>query len=159
MLLQPTVPATPDHVATGHIPVPSPVAPARAAARVITRQPPIAPLLGQLSNGQLAVAIHAAGIPTNADALSIGEIEALAVTGLCQLGLAEAGRINDESRAANISYCAKTRCDRSAEVHAELAIINRIWGSRKREQQAVDLAYRLLCDLTCDKAPMPTPRD
>ncbi|QKW11403.1 hypothetical protein [Verrucosispora sp. NA02020] len=104
--------------------------------------------LARLSNGQLAVAIHAAGIPTDVNVLSISQIRELAVTGIRRLGRTEVRRINDETRAANTSYCAKIRRDPTADVHAELATINRIWGSRRREQRAVDLAYRLLCALT-----------
>ncbi|WP_341718331.1 hypothetical protein QQG74_00505 [Micromonospora sp. FIMYZ51] len=148
MLVQPTVPpAPPGPVATGATCAPSLDAPARLVAPAATGQSPTRFLLGGLSNGQVAVAIHAAGLPANAAALTVAEIEGMAITGLCQLGLAEARRINDESRKVNTAYCAKTRHNRLVDVRTEIATINRLWGSRKQEQQAVDLAYRLLCSL------------
>jgi hypothetical protein len=142
MLFQPT-----DEAATRRTPAQDIHTPAHIAA-------PVNPLsltaarLARLSNGQLAVAIHAAGIPPDVTTLSIDAIKALAMTGIRRLGRTEVRRINDETRAANTSYCAKIRRDASADVRVELATINRIWGSRRREQRAVDLAYRLLCALT-----------
>ncbi|MGW0501812.1 hypothetical protein [Micromonospora sp. NPDC003241] len=143
-----TMPIQPiDRVATRRTLAQVTRAPAHIAAPAIPSSLTAA-RLGRLSNGQLAVAIHAAGIPTDVNALSISQIRELAVTGIRRLGRTEVRRINDETRAANTSYCAKIRRDASADIRAELATINRIWGSRRREQRAVDLAYRLLCALT-----------
>ena len=100
-------------------------------------------LLAALSNGELAVAIHAAGLPPGTAALSTDQIRALAVTGIALLGLAEARRINDESRLVNVAYCTKARDDASADLRAEVTAHHRIWGTWRREQTATDLAYRL----------------
>lgn len=43
-------------------------------------------LLAALSNGELAVAIHAAGLPSDTADLSTDQIRALAVTGIALLG-------------------------------------------------------------------------
>lgn len=110
--------------------------PRRASAAVVR--------LDGLTNGELAVAIHAAGIPAKAHALTADQLKALAVAGIARLGLAGVYRLDAESRAANVAYCDKTRYDRSADVRAELATTRRIWGSDRNEQTAVNLACRLL---------------
>ncbi|KWV32279.1 hypothetical protein [Micromonospora rifamycinica] len=98
--------------------------------------------MAALSHGELAVAIHTAGPPASAAALSTDQIRALAVTGIALLGLAEARRIGDESRLVNVAYCTKARDDASADVRAEVAAHHRIWGTWRQEQTAIDLAHR-----------------
>ncbi len=89
------------------------------------------------------MAIHAAGIPAKPSSLTVEQIRALAYAGIAQLGLAQVRHLNAETRAANISYCDKTRSDPSADACDETATIRRIWGSGRREQTAVNLGYRL----------------
>ncbi|GAB3819398.1 hypothetical protein [Micromonospora zhanjiangensis] len=96
-----------------------------------------------MSNGELAVAIHAAGIPARPNALTVSQIKALALAGIARLGLAEIRRVHEESRRSNLSYCEKTRRDAGADVDAEVATTRRIWGSFRKEQMATNLAYRL----------------
>ncbi|WDZ82410.1 hypothetical protein [Micromonospora cathayae] len=109
--------------------------------------PPAVPL-GTLPYGELAVAISAAGIPANPNELTVDQLKALATAGIIRLGLAEIHRRHEESRAANTSYCAKTRVDASADVSVEVTTIRRIWGSGRREQTAVNLGWRLGHTLT-----------
>jgi hypothetical protein len=96
-----------------------------------------------LSNGQLAVAIHAAGIPTNWRTLSTAQIRDMALAGIGQLSLAEVLRIDREFRALALSLYGKLRHNQTADVSAERAVLLRLWSSLSQEQAAVDLAYRL----------------
>ncbi|MEV4202263.1 hypothetical protein [Micromonospora globbae] len=91
--------------------------------------------LDWLTYGELAIAIHAAGIPAKANSLTVDQIKALAVAGIARLGLTEIYRINEQWRAANTVDCDTT-------YHGE---IRRLWGSHKREETAVTLGYRLEC--------------
>jgi hypothetical protein len=100
--------------------------------------------LGCLNNGELAVAIHASGVSARANALTLAEIKALAIAGIARLGVAEVRRVSEEVRTANAAYCDKSRNDATADVRAEEATVLRVWGSRRREQRAIDLACRLL---------------
>ncbi|MEO3776312.1 hypothetical protein ABGB16_05550 [Micromonospora sp. B11E3] len=117
--------------------------PAATAVPTAGHSVPAPVRLDRLSYGELAVAIHAAGIPAKAASLTAEQIKALAVAGITRLGLAEIYRLDAESRQANGAYCDKTRYDDSADVRAEVATIRRIWGSGKQEQTAANLAYRL----------------
>ncbi|MFG3687003.1 hypothetical protein [Micromonospora sp. NPDC047740] len=99
-----------------------------------TGHPVPAPVrLDALTYGELAIAIHAAGIPATAASLTADQIKALAVDGIAHLGLAEIYRVNEQWRAANTNDCDTT-------YHAE---IRRLWGSHKREETAIALGYRL----------------
>lgn len=100
--------------------------------------------LGCLTNGELAVAIHSAGVATRANTLTVAEVRALAIAGIARLGVAEVRRISEEARLANAAYCDKTRHDDFADVSKEEATVRRVWGSRRKEQTAVNLASRLL---------------
>lgn len=113
-------------VLTTNTPTPTPVPATGHAAPAPVR-------LDRLTYGQLAIAIHAAGIPAQANSLTVEQIKALAVAGIARLGLAEIYRINEQWRAANTVDCAAT-------YRAE---IRRLWGSGKREDAAVSLGYRL----------------
>ncbi|MFU8873424.1 hypothetical protein [Micromonospora sp. SL4-19] len=109
--------------------------PATTAVLTTGHASPAPVRLDALTYGELAVAVHAAGIPAKANSLTADEIKSLAVAGIARLGLAEIYRLNEQWRAANTADCDTT-------YHAE---IRRLWGSGKREQTAVTLGYRLEC--------------
>jgi hypothetical protein len=109
--------------------------------------------LGCLNNGELAVAIHASGVSARANALTPAEIKALAIAGIARLGVAEVRRVSEEVRTANAAFCDKTREDAAADVRAEEATVLRVWGSRRKEQTAIDLACRLLTAIARGELP------
>jgi hypothetical protein len=99
--------------------------------------------LEELNNGELAVAIHTAGFPARWRGLSVTQIADLALTGIARLGLPEIHRISRESRTLALAMCEKRRHDATADISVELQELRRIWSSPRREQAAVDLAFRL----------------
>lgn len=90
-------------------------------------------LIDGMSNGERAVAIHAAGIPTKWRTLSVDQITNMALTGLARLGLPEIRAIDCYSRELALR-------SESAATRAEL---RRIWTSHRLHQAATDLAFHL----------------
>lgn len=110
------------------------VAPRRPLDRIAVT----ALLLDDMTNGERAVAIHAAGIPANWRILPVDQITDLALTGIARLGLPTIRRIDGRSRELNLSP------QLSPSDEAEL---RRIWTSERLHQAATDLAWRLSVDI------------
>ena len=88
--------------------------------------------LDGLTEGELAVAIHAAGIPANWRTLSVDQIKSLALAGIAWLGLDEIRRLNRETRALNLQ----------PRTPANTKALRRLWTSARLQQTATDLAFR-----------------
>jgi hypothetical protein len=89
--------------------------------------------LDDLTNGELAVAIHAAGIPANWRTLSVDQVKDMALAGIARLGLDGIRRLDREARALNLQ----------PRTPANVQARRRIWGSGRMAQTATDLAFEV----------------
>jgi hypothetical protein len=95
-----------------------------------------------LGCGQIAVALHIAGLPARWRQLPTHALIDLALTGIAKIGLDEVLRISAESHriVAALYRSAKTP---EADVSAARNQLQRIWPSDRRRQNATDAAWTI----------------
>jgi hypothetical protein len=100
------------------------------------------PAIRTLSYGELAVAIHAAGIPRNYRALTVDQVWDLVARGVALLGLDEIKRRRLESQATTLRMLRLH--DAGCDYASETAELDRLWTSGRLEGDAHNLAYRIV---------------